>query len=134
MFHASCFMLHALNSKNYLLGLASLAGLGWLALFIVVWRLDPFTSTALAVPFFLAALFLALTGTLALLGFYLRVWFRRGEIYLQHISIALRQAIFLTIATEVALIFQVLRILTWWDGILIAAAVGLFEIYFSSRD
>ena len=127
-------MFHVVSSKNYLLGLAALAALGWFALFIIIFRLDPFTSTALAVPFFLAALFLALVGTLALLGFYFRVWFRKGEIYLQHISIALRQAIFLTIATEVALIFQILRILTWWDGILIAAAVSLVEIYFSSRD
>ncbi|MFH0833795.1 MAG: hypothetical protein V2A63_00180 [Patescibacteria group bacterium] len=123
-----------MNSKSYLIGLASLAALGWFALFIVIFRLDPFHSTALAVPFFLAALFLALVGTLSLGGFYFRVWFKKGEIYLQHISIALRQAIFLTIATEVALIFQILRILTWWDGILIAAAVSLVEIYFSSRD
>jgi hypothetical protein len=123
-----------LSSKNYLLGLAALAALGWLALFIVIFRLDPFTSTALAVPFFLAALFLALIGSLTLIGFYSRVWFRKGEIYLQHISIALRQAILLSIAVEIALVFQILRILTWWDGILIAAAVGLIEIYFSSRD
>ncbi|MCF7846310.1 MAG: hypothetical protein K9L85_03650 [Candidatus Peribacteraceae bacterium] len=123
-----------MNSKSYLLGLAILAALGWIALTIVVLRLDPFTSTALAVPFFLAALFMALTGTFALAGFYFRVWFRRGEIYLQHISISLRQAIFLTIAVEVALIFQILRILTWWDGVLIAAAVSLVEIYFSSKD
>ena len=123
-----------MTSKKYLFGLAVLAVLGWIAVAVVVWRLDPFTSTAFAVPFFLAALFFALVGTLALGGFYFRVWFRHGEIYLQHISIALRQAIFLTVAVEIALVFQILRILTWWDGILIAAAVGLAEIYFSSRD
>lgn len=100
----------------------------------MIFRLNPFTSTALAVPFFLSSLFLALVGTLTLLGFYFRVWFRRGEIYLQHISVSLRQGIFLTIAIEIALVFQILRILTWWDGILIATAVGLVEIYFSSRD
>lgn len=123
-----------MKSKSYLLGLAILAALGWSALLIVILRLDPFASTALAVPFFLASLFLALIGTLTLAGFYFRVWFRKGEIYLQHISIALRQSIFLTIAIEVALIFQILRILTWWDGILIAAAVGLVEVYFSAKD
>jgi len=123
-----------LNSKNYLLGLSLLTVLGWVALLIVIFRLNPFTSTALAVPFFLSSLFLALVGTLTLLGFYFRVWFRRGEIYLQHISVSLRQGIFLTIAIEIALVFQILRILTWWDGILIATAVGLVEIYFSSRD
>ncbi|MFH1546148.1 MAG: hypothetical protein ABIE14_02125 [Patescibacteria group bacterium] len=123
-----------MTSKSYLLGILTTALLGWIALAIVIFRIDPFTSTALAVPFFFAALFLALVGTLTLAGFYFRVWFRRGEIYLQHISISLRQAILFTIATEVALAFQILRILTWWDGVLIAVAVSLVEIYFSSRD
>ncbi len=123
-----------MSSRNYLLGILLIAVLGWSALAIVILRLDPFRSTALAIPFFFAAVFLALTGTLTLAGFYGRVWFRRGEIYLQHISIALRQSVLLTLAVEFALAFQVLRILTWWDGILIAAAVGLVEIYFSARD
>ena len=127
-------MLQVPSSKSYLLGLAALAALGWSAILIVLFRLDPFTSTALAVPFFLAALFLALVGTFSLAGFYFRVWFRRGEIYLQHISISLRQSIFLTVAVEIALVFQILRILTWWDGVLIVAAISLVEIYFSSRD
>jgi hypothetical protein len=123
-----------LNSKSYLLVILTTALLGWSALIIVIFRLDPFTSTALAIPFFFLSLFLALTSTLTLLGFYGRVWFRRGEIYLQHISIALRQAILITIAIECALAFQILGILTWWDGMLISGAVGLVEIYFSSRD
>ncbi len=123
-----------MSSRNYLFGLVSLAALGWFTLLIIIFRLDPFTSTALAVPFFLTALFLALVGTLTLVGFYFRVWFRKGEIYLQHISISLREAILLTIAVEIALVFQILRILTWWDAILIAVAVSLVEIYFSARD
>ncbi|MCK5471993.1 hypothetical protein KAI54_02290 [Candidatus Gracilibacteria bacterium] len=53
---------------------------------------------------------------------------------MQHISISLRQAILFTVAIEVALAFQIFRILTWWDGVLIAVAVSLVEIYFSSRD
>jgi hypothetical protein len=123
-----------LNSKNYLLGLAITTLLGWIAFVIVILRLDPFTSRALANLFFFSALFFALVGTISIIGFYGRVWLLRGEIYLAHISIALRQAILITLAIEVAMIFQILRILTWWDGVLIAFAVGLVEIYFSSRD
>jgi hypothetical protein len=128
------YNLNPITSRSYLLGILVTALLGWIALVIVIFRLDPFSSTALAIPFFFAALFLALTGTLTLLGFYGRVWFRRGEIYLQHISIALRQAALLSVAIEVAFAFQILRILTWWDGVLIAVAIGLVEIYFSSKD
>lgn len=101
---------------------------------IVIFRLDPYTSTALAIPLFFATLFFALVGTLALGGFYSRVWFRRGEVFYQHIGISLRQAILFTLVVCFALAFQMLNILTWWNGFLIAAAMGLVEIYFSSRD
>jgi len=123
-----------MNSKRYLTGIAIVGLLGWLALGITLLRLDPFTSTALALPFFFIALFLALTGTLGVIGFYLRVWFRHGEIYVSHISIALRQAILISLATSLAMVFQILRILTWWDGLLIVAAISLIEVYFSSND
>ena len=120
--------------SRYLSGIAFTAVLSWITFVIVILRLDPFTSTALALPFFSISLFLALTSTLTLLGFYTRVWFRSGEIYYQHISIALRQSALISLAVCIALVFSILRILTWWDGFLIVAAIGLFEVYFSSRD
>ena len=123
-----------MSSRIYISGIAFAAVLGWTAFAIVIWRLNPFISTAFAIPFFFASLFVALTSTLTLIGFYGRVWFRRGEIYFQHINISFRQAILISLAVCIALAFQILRILTWWDGFLIAAAVGLIEIYFSSRD
>lgn len=122
-----------MSSRLYLLGLALTALLGWLIFTIVIFKLDPFTSTALAVPFFFTALFFALVGTFSLIGFYGRVWFRRGEIYVGHISIAVRQALLLTLAIEITLAFQMLRILTWWDAILVAFAISLIEIYFANR-
>jgi hypothetical protein len=123
-----------LTHKNYLSGIALVAALGWAALIIVFYRLDPFTSTALALPFFFLALFLALTGTTALAGFYGRVWLRSGEIYYDHLTISLRQGVLLASAVCFGLGFQILRVLTWWDAVLIVAAVSLIEIYFSSRD
>ncbi len=123
-----------MTHKSYLSGIALVAILGWAALIIVLYRLDPYTSTTLALPFFFFALFLALTGTLALLGFYSRVWFRVNEIYYEHISASLRQGALAALAVSGALVFQILRVLTWWDGLLIVAAVVLVEVYFSSHD
>ncbi len=123
-----------MTHKSYLSGIALVALLGWTALIVVLYRLDPYTSTALALPFFFFALFLALTGTLSLLGFYTRVWSRANEIYYEHISVSLRQGALAALAVAGALVFQILRVLTWWDGILIVAAALLVEIYFSSRD
>ena len=121
-----------LPSKLYLAGLAVIALLGLAMFLIVIFRLDPFVSPVLAIPFFFLALFFTLVGFLALFGFYGRVWFRKGEIYVGHITIAVRQAFLLTIAIEVALAFEMLNILTWWDGLLIALAISLVEIYFAN--
>lgn len=123
-----------MSSKNYLSVIALTAFIGWITLAIVVFRLDPFTSTTLALPFFFLALFFALSTTLALTGFYSRVWFRTNEIYQAHIPISLRQGILISIAVCVTMVFQIHRMLTWWDGILIVAAVSLVELYFSSQD
>lgn len=124
----------AISSSRYLGLLAVLAVIGWTTLAITVMRLDPFNSTALALPFFFGSVFFAVVGTLALIGFYLRVWFGSGEIYSAHISIALRQAVLVAGAVCFALLFQILKILTWWDGTLIVAALLLIEIYFSAQD
>ena len=122
------------SSSRYLGLLGVLALIGWTALSITLTRLDPFGSTALALPFFFGSIFFAVVGTLALVGFYLRVWFGSGAIYSAHISIALRQAILVACALCFALLFQILKILTWWDGTLIVTALLLIEIYFSAQD
>jgi hypothetical protein len=123
-----------LTFSRYLGWVTVVAVLGWAALGITLWRLDPYSSTALALPFFFGAAFLALTGTLTLLGFYSRVWFRTGEVFYEHLSISLRQGILLSLGTLFAILLQILRVLTWWDSVLIVAAIALVEVYFSARD
>ncbi len=124
----------AKSSSRYLGLLGVLALIGWTAFAITIVRLDPFTSTTLALPFFFGSIFFAVVGTLTLLGFYLRVWFGSGEIYSAHISLALRQAVLVAVALCFALLFQILKILTWWDATLIVAAVLLVEAYFAAQD
>jgi hypothetical protein len=100
----------------------------------VLYRLDPFTSPLFAIPFFFASLFIALTATLTLIGFYGRVWFRQGVIYLQHINIALRQGALISLAVCATFTLSTYRILTWWTAVLVALAIGLVEVYFAARD
>lgn len=121
-------------ANRYLAGLALLAIFGWATFAIALMRLDPYTSTTLALPFFFGGLFFGLIGTLAVLGFYARLWLRFGEVYTAHIGISLRQSILVATAVSLALVLQILRILTWWDAVLIALAVFLVELYFASRD
>jgi len=123
-----------MKSRSFLGGMLVLAMAGIATTAITVFRLDPLTSTSLAVPFFFAGTFFGGIGLLTLLGFYLRVWTTRGEIYTLHLSTAFRQAVLLSVAICLALALSTVRVLTWYIATLIAIAIILVEVYFAGRD
>jgi len=77
---------------------------------------------------------LAIAGTFALIFYFLRFWARKTEIRNAHLNTSLRQGILLSLMLVVGLAFQRLRILTWWDGLLLLAIILLLEFWFISRD
>lgn len=111
-----------------LAGILSL--LGW---FLVIWRLDPFSSTNLALVLFFVSLFFALASFFTVVGYYLRVLFNRNEIYYSHIIISLRQGILFALFICLSLGFQIMRVLKWWNVALLFAAIVLLEVYFISK-
>ena len=115
-----------------IIGTAALVS--WLAFYMVIQKLDPFASTGLALALFFVSLFFALTSSFTIIGFYIRVWFNRNEIYYDHINVSLRQGILLTLITLGCLMFQLLNALTWWSGLLLIAAVTMIEFYLVAKD
>ena len=69
-----------------------------------------------------------------MLFYFLRCWAYKKQIYNVHLNTSLRQGVLLSAMIIIGLGFQRLRVLTWWDGILLLAIVLLIEFYFSSRD
>ena len=120
--------------QRYILILGVAALISWLAFYLVVNKLDPFASTGLALALFFVSLFFALTSTFSVIGFYIRVWVNKNEIYYDHINVSLRQAILLTLITLGCLLFQLLGVLTWWSGLLLIAAVTMIEFYLVAKD
>lgn len=120
--------------QRYILILGIAALISWLAFYLVVNKLDPFASTGLALALFFVSLFFALTSTFSVIGFYIRVWVNKNEIYYDHINVSLRQAILLTLITLGCLLFQLLGVLTWWSGLLLIAAVTMIEFYLVAKD
>jgi len=110
-------------THNKYLAFVSAAGLvSWIAWFIVLTKLDPFESTALALVLFFVSLFFAMACTFTVLGFYFRLWLNKNEIYSNHITISFRQGIELTVIAWMCFIFDFRRF---------KLVVGLFA-YFSS--
>lgn len=107
---------------------------GWASWLVVLNKLSPFISGALALGLFYTSLFVALTGTFTLLNHYLRACFHKPISNNHHLSIVLRQGVLISLMICIGLIFQRLRVLTWWDGLLLLGVFLLLEFYFMSRD
>jgi len=116
----------------FIIGGAGLAA--WFAWLIVLFKLNPYTTMGLSLFFFFITLFIALTCTFTVIGFYFRVWLFKNEIFYKHINIALRQGVFLALIATFGLVFQMLRVLTWWSGFLLMFVAVLLEFYFSAKD
>lgn len=127
--------------KKYLFIIALVAFTGWLSFVLVVLKLDPCTApgeiticysvSSLALIAFFLSLFFALTATFSSLGFGMRLWLHRDEIYLDHLNISFRQGLLLTFCVLGALGLLILNTLTWWSGMLLIAIILLLEFYFT---
>lgn len=121
-------------SHHRYLAIIGVAGiLSWIAWVVVINKLNPFESTGLSLGLFYVSLFFALTCTFTVIGFYFRVWMNKNEIYYNHINIALRQGVLLTMIALGCLTFQLLGVLTWWSGLLFIGAITMVEFYSMSR-
>lgn len=117
------------------ISIIALAGLfAWVAWIVVINKLSPMETMGLSLAFFYVTLFIALSCTFTVIGFYFRVWLFKNEIFYKHINIALRQGVFLGLIAVFALVFQMMRVLTWWSGFLLVIVFVLLEFYFSSKD
>lgn len=110
---------------------ALLAWLGWI---LVITKLSPYESMSIALIFFFLTFFIALSGTFTVVGFYFRLWLFKNEIFYKHINVSLRQGVFLSLIAIFCLVFQMMRVLTWWSGLLLIVIAILLEFYFSARD
>ncbi len=123
-----------MNHHKYL-GVISLAGLiSWISWIVVIFKLNVYESPGLSLGLFFLSLFFALVATFTVIGFYFRVWFYKNEIYYNHINVALRQGILLTLISLGCLVFQMLHILTWWSGLLLIGIVTLVEFYAMTKE
>ena len=123
-----------MSHAYYIVGVFVATVLGWASWLVVINNVSPFISGSLALTLFYTSLFLALTGTFSILNYYLRITLNKGRNYFQHLNTALRQGSLLALMVCAGLIFQRLRVLTWWDALLLLIIVLLIEYYFMSRD
>lgn len=126
--------MHKLPShKQFLLAIGIVAILSSVGFYLILTRLSPLEGGYLAISLCYASFFFMISSYLTLLGYFLRVFFYKKEVYFVHLNITLRQGIFLGLLATILLSFQSFRVLTWWDSVLLAIIFVLLEFYFISR-
>lgn len=121
------------NHRQYLITIGLTAVISWAAWIIVIFKLDPYESTGMALGLFFVSLFFALIGTFTLLGFGMRRWLSKQEVYYHHLTVSLRQGLLLSICTLLCIILLILGILTWWNGLLLVTVAVLIELVLTSK-
>ncbi len=108
-----------------LIGLAT--GLLWLAWFWVIATIDPFSTNALGFLFFYVTLYLSLTGSLAIAGFFFRKARLKEQMNFHLVTISFRQAIILAALLCSLLILQGQGVFAWWNMLLVLFLAVLAE-------
>lgn len=122
------------NLKSYLFFVfsVSLISLGvWL---LIIFNYDPYKADLLTIIIFFASMFIWLVGILFLIIFYLRIKLSNNEVIYANIGPSIRQAILLTVVLVGLIILKSLRVLIWWDVILLITSVLLLEFFFRTKN
>lgn len=120
--------------KNYLIIILVAALLAWTAFVTVIFKFNPYESTSVALAFFYLSLFIALSCSFTLIGYFFRMWLYKNEVFYLHINVSLRQGVLLSLIAISCLVLLMLDVLTWWSGGLLITAAVLLEFYFASRE
>ncbi len=119
--------------KGYLWLVRIISLLAFSALGFVIMQIDPEKNRQSEI-FFYTAFFFSAWGILNLFFLRLRRKNMRGEMLGENIILSFRQSVLLAILATSLLLLQGLRMLVWWDGLLIVAGIFLIELYFLSRE
>src|SRR3990172_1312763 len=115
-----------MNFWHYLILMFVGTILSWLSWLMVVFFIDP-KEMAWAPLLFYFSFFLSWLGTITLTGLAIRVWLLKRDILLRQVRLSFRQGVWYAVLIVSALFLQRQQLLTWWNAVLLLAAVGLLE-------
>lgn len=115
---------------RFLIILAFGTALSWAAWALVLLTIDPFTGGVMAHGLFYGSFFLALVGTVTLVGFFGRYWLEKETVLFRQVGVALRQAVNLAAGATAALALQSARMLHLWTILLLILFMAVVEAFF----
>lgn len=114
--------------KNYLYVMGALTLVCWGVFSFVVSLIDPTTTNWLGFTLFYLALFIALSGTIALIGFFLRVVVWKKELVFNLVRVSFRQSFLLSLFMVILLILKSQNLFTWLNLSLLVIIFVIVEL------
>ncbi|MBT4277400.1 hypothetical protein HOD96_01495 [Candidatus Falkowbacteria bacterium] len=105
----------------------------WSAWGIILFLVNPFEADVMSFLFFYVSLFFSLLGTIAIIGALTRRIFIKDKMLFRQVIVSFRQAVFISFLIMLCLLLQGERLLTWWNIMLLIAAVSVIELFAISK-
>lgn len=119
--------------KFYLFCLFSITLLALGIFIMVLFNSEPENSDIIVKGTFFSSLFVFFCGILTFIGFYLRVARSNNKMFFSNFIPSLRQATLFSLLIISLLILRSLKLLNWWDVIMLTLCLMLFEMFFQTR-
>lgn len=104
--------------------------LSFFASLLILGNINPQEAGFFAFLFFYLSLFFSLVGSLSLIGFWLRTLFKKQEPDFRLVKRSFRQSLFFSGLLIGCLLLQSLRLLNWWNIMILILAFAFFELFF----
>jgi amino acid transporter len=122
-----------LNWQNFIRGLiVSTLIFGGILLGLTFFS-SPEKGLVTIVLYYVSVFFFAF-GLAGMIGFTIRRWWMHNEMLFENVKISVRQGILLSGFLASLLALSAMRLLTWWDGLILAISFLLVEMYFKTRN
>lgn len=122
-----------MSLTRYLLLMIFATAICWGAWYTVISIVNPQETDTIGLALFYGSLLFALTGTFAIIGFFIRLIVLRQELLFQKVSISFRQGLFFSLLVIGFLIFQHWRLLTWYNISFLIMGLTIAEFFVISR-
>jgi membrane-associated HD superfamily phosphohydrolase len=117
--------------KNYLFVMSALTAVCWGIFIFVAALIDPTITNWLGLALFYLALFLALSGTIALMGFIFRYFALKKELAFYLVRRSFRQALTLSLFIIILLILKSQGLFNWLNLTLLIVIFVVGELFLS---
>lgn len=77
--------------------------------------------------------FIFIAGFSTIINFFIRRWWMHNEVVFGNIKSSMRQGTLFSIFLTSLLLLSSMKLLTWWDALIVVFSLFLVELYFKTR-